>query len=98
MKLIETSSDFESWCSEKGYSKNQLAQVLGITRQTIYNLTHPKLMSAAETKAPRKTQEELEKYKKIPPMLSLAIFAIEQLGIDYFGAAKRSRKPSKRRI
>ena len=98
MKLIETAAEFEKWCAEKGYSKDELARVLGVTRQTIYNLTHPKTKSVAEAKAPSELQRDLEKLSKLPPMFSLSIFAIEQLGLDFFGGADRLRKPSKRRI
>jgi transcriptional regulator with XRE-family HTH domain len=98
MKLIETESEFERWCAENKFSKDELARILGVTRQTIYNLTHAKRKSTAEHKAPADMQEELASFNKLPPMLSLSLFAIEQLGASFFGASNRVRKPSKRRI
>src|ERR1700688_3970277 len=98
MKLVERRSEFESWCLEHGYSKVEIARILGITRQTLYNLTRAVPANHASQMAPAKTAKKLASFDELPPMLFLAFFAIEELGPDFFGRSKRIRKRSKRRV
>jgi len=97
MVLIETANEFENWCVKNGYSKAEVARILGVTRQTIYNLTHSKPKNAANRNVSAETQKELADFEKIPPMLSLSLLAIEHLGPEFFGSSQHERKPSKRR-
>jgi helix-turn-helix protein len=95
-KLIETLQEFEEWRQQRGYSKEDLARVLGVTRQTLYNLTHPKLLVPAESMASKETKKELAGFIRLPPMLSLSLFAIDNLGLGFFGQGQRVRKAARR--
>jgi len=96
MKLIETPQEFAEWCAKHGHSKEELARILGVTRQTLYNLTHPRPHGAAEIAASDETKEDLAKFSRLPPMLSLSLFAIENLGVQSFGQSQQSRKVARR--
>ena len=96
MKLVETPQEFEDWREQRGYSKEDLARVLGVTRQTLYNLTHPKPHAQAELAASNAVKEDLAKYSRLPPMLSLSLFAIDNLGMSIFGQGQRIRKVARR--
>ena len=97
MRLIETPQEFADWCTQNGCTKEELARILGVTRQTLYNLTHPKQKASAYTAAIEETQKALAEMSRLPPMLSLSLFAIENLGVDFFGHSKRIRKAVRRR-
>ena len=92
MKLIETPQEFAEWCAQHGHSKEELARILGVTRQTLYNLTHPKPHTPAEIAASDEIKEDLAKFSRLPPMLSLSLFAIDNLGTSFFGQSHQSRK------
>jgi hypothetical protein len=98
MKLIESPKDFAEWCDQSNFSKEELARILGITRQTLYNLTHPKQKASAYSTATESTQIDLAGLSKLPPMLSLSLFAIESLGAEFFGHSTRFRKRARRSI
>jgi DNA-binding XRE family transcriptional regulator len=96
MKLIETPQEFAEWCDRRDYSKEEIARILGVTRQTLYNLTHPKSRAPAMTAALPETKEDLAKLSRLPPMLSLSLFAIDSLGTAFFGQSQRQRKIARR--
>jgi predicted transcriptional regulator len=94
MKLIETRADFKTWCEDIGYTKDELAALFGVTRQTIYNWMEGKAKTQNTGFISDNTKSlAAEKYDRVPQMLTLAIFALEQLGRDHFlkGQAVRKR-------
>ena len=98
MKIVETPEEFESWCDTHGYSKDDLAEVLGVTRQTIYNWTHRR-PSQVHGSLPDEVKNDLlvreKAYRKIPRMLTFALLAIETMApVNVFGG-RRLRKRSK---
>lgn len=95
--VIETAAQFEEWCKQHKYSKTEIARILGITRQTLYNLTALRSKAPAYQMTSPKVAENLTCYGSLPPMLSLSLFAIEKLGPEFFGESKRLRKPYKRK-
>jgi transcriptional regulator with XRE-family HTH domain len=97
MKLVETPAEFENWFKQHGYKKSEIARILGVTRQTLYNLSHAKANEPAHRMI-GKSSDKLDQLNSLPPMLSLSLFAIETLGPKYFGDSARVRKRSKRRV
>jgi DNA-binding XRE family transcriptional regulator len=99
MKFIETPEEFEEWCFTQGYSKDDLAEILGVTRQTIYNWTHKSRYQSQGNLSEeiRKDLEAKERaFRKIPRMLSFALFAIEKMAPENVFGGRRLRKRTKR--
>jgi Putative ATPase subunit of terminase (gpP-like) len=99
MKFVETPEEFEEWCFTHGYSKDDLAEILGVTRQTIYNWTHrpPYRSQGNLSKEIKRDLEARERtYRKIPRMLSFALFAIEAMAPQNVFGGRRLRKRTKR--
>jgi DNA-binding XRE family transcriptional regulator len=99
MRFVETPEEFEEWCFSHGYSKDDLAAILGVTRQTLYNWTHKSRYESKSTLSAevRKDLEAREKaYRKIPRMLSYALFAIEKMAPENVFGGRRLRKRTKR--
>jgi transposase len=99
MKFIDTPHEFEQWCSTHGYTKDDLARILGVTRQTIYNWTHKPdyrshRSSSEEVKKDIETKEKA--HAKIPRMLSYALLAIELMAPQNVFGGRRLRKKTKR--
>jgi transposase len=101
MKFVETPQEFEEWCERHGYTKDDLAEILGVTRQTIYNWTHRPRYQVT-TSADRETRIDIEKreeaYAKIPRMLSFALFGIEAMAPTSVFGGRRLRKRKTVRI
>jgi transcriptional regulator with XRE-family HTH domain len=80
MKLVKTREEFAEWCKRNGFSREELADALDITRQTLYNWTRLKRRS---DKISSEVKTDLEKNEReiapIPRMLALSLFALESL-------------------
>jgi transcriptional regulator with XRE-family HTH domain len=95
MKLIETRQDFKDWCEAKSCTKEELAISLGVTRQTIYNWLEGKRKNPITGEESPETKIQAASYDKLPQMLTLSIFALEQLGPNYLVAGNAMRKRTK---
>ncbi len=96
LKFVETPEEFELWCAAKGYTKDDVAELLGVTRQTIYNWTHKqpyKLSSGLSDEAKKGLIAKEKAYAKIPRMLSFALLAIETMSpVSVFGGRRVRRR------
>jgi hypothetical protein len=101
MKLVETPAQFEDWCAAYQCSKDELAKLLGVTRQTLYNWTHPKSPPLSKTIRSDEIRTDLENshsaYLRIPRMLSLSLFALEQPNFSPLLEGAKQRKQAGKR-
>jgi DNA-binding XRE family transcriptional regulator len=98
MRFIETPEEFEEWCEVHGYSKDDLSEILGVTRQTLYNWTHKRDYRAHDklsTEIRTDMESKMRAYKKIPRMLSFALFALEKMAPESVFGGRRLRKRPK---
>jgi hypothetical protein len=98
MRFVETPEDFETWCERQGYTKDDLATILGVTRQTLYNWTHKRsfeVRSSHSEEITRDIEAQKKAYAKIPRMLSFALLAIETMAPENVFGGRRLRKRPK---
>ena len=80
MKLVKTREEFAEWCKRNGFSREELADALGVTRQTLYNWTRAESRSDKISDEVKIDMEKREKaFGLIPRMLTLSLFALESL-------------------
>jgi hypothetical protein len=101
MKLIDTPEEFETWCLKHDVTKDELAELFGVTRQTLYNWTHPKRSVVSEKVKSEDVRADISQneaqYAKLPRMLSLSLYALDMMDASPLFDGIRVRKRSRRR-